>query len=313
MQITADTHDLKPPRPGRWLGPVGLALVAHALLMGALTWGVHWQKDEPLVSFEAELWSSVPREAAPRAVQPPPPPPPPPEPEARPEPKPEPKPEPRPAPPPPPAVKQADIATAQAKKKVEAEKREQEQAKKADARRKAEALEKEKEKEAKQKAAEKLAQDRKAEEQKKKLAEQKKQEQEKERQAAERRRDELSDKLRADQMARMMGQVGASGSPDARGSAARSSGPSSGYGNRVRERIRPNIRYSEEFPRKLLAEIEVRALADGTITSRRLLKSSGNAAWDDAALRAIDRTGSLPRDVDGRVPSPMIVEMRPLD
>jgi colicin import membrane protein len=60
MQITADTHDLKPPRPGRWLGPVGLALVAHALLMGALTWGVHWQKDEPLVSFEAELWSSVP-------------------------------------------------------------------------------------------------------------------------------------------------------------------------------------------------------------------------------------------------------------
>ena len=63
MQITADTHDLKPPRPGRWLGPVGLALVAHALLMGALTWGVHWQQDEPLVSFEAELWSAVPREA----------------------------------------------------------------------------------------------------------------------------------------------------------------------------------------------------------------------------------------------------------
>ena len=28
---------------------------------------------------------------------------------------------------------------------------------------------------------------------------------------------------------------------------------------------------------------------------------------------AIDRTGSLPRDTDGTVPSPMIVEMRPLD
>jgi colicin import membrane protein len=205
-------------------------------------------------------------------------------------------------------VKQADIATAQAKKKAEAEKREL--AEKAAAKRKAEALEKEKE--AKQKAAEKLAQDRKAEEQKKKLAEQKKQEQE--RQAAERRRDEqLTAKLRADQMARMMGQVGASGSPDARGSAAQSSAPSSGYGNRVRERIRPNIRYSEELPRNLLTEIEVRTLADGTISSRRVVKSSGNAAWDDAALRAIDRTGSLPRDTDGRVPSPMIVEMRPLD
>ncbi|UCU96233.1 MULTISPECIES: cell envelope integrity protein TolA [Hydrogenophaga] len=304
MQITADTHDLKPPRPGRWLGPVGLALVAHALLMGALTWGVHWQQDEPLVSFEAELWSAVPREAAPRAVQPPPPPPPPPpEPEKRPEP----KPEPRPAPPPPPAVKEAEIATAQAKKKAEAEKREE--AKKIEAKRKAEL---EKEKEAKKKAAEKLAQEKKAEERQEKLAEQKKQEQE--RKAAERRRDEqLTAKLRADQMARMMGQVGASGSPDARGSAARSSGPSSGYGNRVRERIRPNIRISQELPRNLLTEIEVRTSADGTISSRRVVKSSGNPAWDDAALRAIDRTGSLPRDTDGTVPSPMIVEMRPLD
>lgn len=302
MQITADTHDLKPPRPGRWLGPVGLALVAHALLMGALTWGVHWQQDEPLVSFEAELWSAVPREAAPRAVQPPPPPPPPPEPEKRPEP----KPEPRPAPPPPPAVKEAEIATAQAKKKAEAEKREE--AKKIEAKRKAEL---EKEKEAKKKAAEKLAQEKKAEERQEKLAEQKKQEQE--RKAAERREEQLAAKMRADQMARMMGQVGASGSPDARGSAARSSGPSSGYGNRVRERIRPNIRISQELPRNLLTEIEVRTSADGTISSRRVVKSSGNPAWDDAALRAIDRTGSLPRDTDGTVPSPMIVEMRPLD
>ena len=290
MQITADTHDLKPPRPGRWLGPVGLALLAHALLMGALTWGVHW-KDEPLVSFEAELWSSVPREAAPRAVEPPPPPRPPPEPEPRPEP----KPEPRPAPPP--AVKEAEIATAQAKKKAEEEKREQ--AKKAEAKRKAEL---EKEKEAKKKAAEKQAAEKKAQE--KKLAEQKA------RQAAE---EKLREQFRREQVARMMGQVGASGGPNARGTAARSSGPSSGYGNRVRERIRPNIRISQELPRNLLTEIEIRTLADGTISSRRVVKSSGNPAWDDAALRAIDRTGSLPRDTDGTVPSPMIVEMRPLD
>ncbi|MBW8314791.1 MAG: cell envelope integrity protein TolA [Hydrogenophaga sp.] len=301
MQITADTHDLKPPRPGRWLGPVGLALVAHALLMGALTWGVHWQQDEPLVSFEAELWSAVPREAAPRAVQPPPPPPPPPEPEKRPEPKP--KPEPRPAPPPPPAVKEAEIATAQAKKKAEAEKREE--AKKIEAKRKAEL---EKEKEAKKEAAEKLAAEKKARE--KKLADQKAEKAERAREVAE---EKLRDQLRREQVARMMGQVGASGNPDARGSAARSSGPSSGYGNRVRERIRPNIRISQELPRNLLTEIEVRTLADGTISSRRVVKSSGNPAWDDAALRAIDRTGSLPRDTDGTVPSPMIVEMRPLD
>jgi colicin import membrane protein len=304
MQITADTHDLKPPRPGRWLGPVGLALVAHALLMGALTWGVHWQQDEPLVSFEAELWSAVPREAAPRAVQPPPPPPPPPEPEKRPEP----KPEPRPAPPPPPAVKEAEIATAQAKKKAEAEKREL--AEKAAAKRKAEALEKEKEKEkeAKKKAAEKLAADKKAREEK--LADQKAEKAERAREVA---AEKLREQLRREQVARMMGQVGATGATDARGTAAQSSGPSSGYAGRVQARIRPNIIYQQDFPASLRTDVEVRAAPDGTITGRRVVKSSGNSAWDDAALRAIDRTGSLPRDVDGRVPSPLILSMRPLD
>jgi colicin import membrane protein len=30
-------------------------------------------------------------------------------------------------------------------------------------------------------------------------------------------------------------------------------------------------------------------------------------------LRAIDRTQRLPRDVDGRIPSPMIIAFRPKD
>ena len=59
------------------------------------------------------------------------------------------------------------------------------------------------------------------------------------------------------------------------------------------------------------AEVEVRTTPDGTILSQRLLKSSGNKAWDEAVRKAIIRTGSLPRDVDGRVPSPMILEFRP--
>jgi colicin import membrane protein len=44
-----------------------------------------------------------------------------------------------------------------------------------------------------------------------------------------------------------------------------------------------------------------------------VVDSSGNPAWDEAALKAIDRTGSLPRDVDGRVPSPIIIVVRPTD
>lgn len=307
MQVTTDALDLKPPRSGRWTVPVGLALVAHALLMAALTWGVHWKKDEEPVSFEAELWSAVPREAAPRAVQPPPPPPP--EPEAKPEPKPAPRPEPKPAPPPPePVVKQADIATAQ-KKKQEEKKRELEEKKAEELKKK---LAEKRREELERKQEEKKLADAKKKEDAKKLAEKKKQDQE--RKAAEDlRADRAAAAAREDQMRRIMGQAGASGGPEARGSAQQSSGPSSGYGSKVAARIRPNIRYTEEFPRSLRTEIEVRALSDGTITSRRVVDSSGNAAWDDAALKAIDRTGSLPRDVDGRVPSPIIVVVRPTD
>ena len=55
----------------------------------------------------------------------------------------------------------------------------------------------------------------------------------------------------------------------------------------------------------------MRTTSDGTIMSQRLIKSSGNKAWDDAVIKAIVRTGSLPRDTDGRVPTPMIIEFRP--
>jgi colicin import membrane protein len=301
MLVTADVLNFKPPRPGRWGKPLVLALVVHALLMAALTWGVHWKQDEPPVAFEAEIWSALPREAAPRAVQPPPPPPPEPEP-VKPAPRPEPTPDPKPAPPPPqPTVKAPDIATEKAKKKIEEEKqRELEQAKKEKA---------QKEKTAQEKKQKELAEKKKAEE--KKIADKKKQDQE--RKETERREALAAEKNRQDQLARMMGQVGASGGPEARGSAQQSSGPSSGYGARVAARIRPNIRALEEFPRSLRTEIEVRALPDGTITSRRVVESSGNAAWDDAALKAIDRTGSLPRDTDGRVPTPLIIVVRPAD
>lgn len=305
MQVTADALDLKPPQPGRWGGPVVLALVAHALLMAALTWGIHWKEDEPQATFEAEIWSALPREAAPRAVEPPPPPPPEPEPQPKPEPKPEPAPEPKPVPPPQPTVKQPDIATEKAKQK----KLEEEKERKLEEARKEKAKKEKAEEEAREKKEKAQAEKKKLEDQK--LAEKKKQDQA--RKDAEKRNEQLADKLRRDQMARMMGQVGASGGPEARGSAQQSSGPSSGYAGRVKAKVSPNIRYTEEFSRSLRTEIEVRALPDGTITGRKVVESSGNPAWDEAALKAIDRTGSLPRDVDGRVPSPIIIVVRPTD
>jgi colicin import membrane protein len=59
--------------------------------------------------------------------------------------------------------------------------------------------------------------------------------------------------------------------------------------------------------------VEVRSALDGTIISQRLLKSSGNKAWDDAVIKAIVRTDTMPRDTDGRVPPVMILEFRVRD
>lgn len=308
MQSTADHLDLAPPPSGRWLGPMGLALVAHGLLVVALTLGVQWQHDAEPVSVEAELWSRLPQQAAPRAVEPPSPPPTP-----APQPAP-PKPAPVPAPaPPPPAPNQADIATAQAKKKAEAEKKErEEEAKKVAAAKAAEKALAEKKAAANKAAAEKkLAAEKAAadKERQQRLAAAEKREQERKEAAAEKRDAEL----RADQMSRMMGQAGATGGAQSTGTAQQSSGPTPGYGAKVAARIKPNVVFTDVAPGNPRAEVEVRTLPDGTITSRKLTKSSGNAAWDEAVLRAIDRTGTLPRDTDGRVPSSLVIGLRPLD
>lgn len=307
MQTTADHLELAPPRPGRWGGPLGLALVVHALLIAALTWGVNWKHDAPAAAFEAEIWSRLPQQAAPRAVEPPPPPPPPPEPEPKPEPQPAPPPTPAP---PPPGPSEAEIAVQQAKKKAEAEKRAQEEAaKKAAERKKAE---KKKAADAKA-AAEKRAQAEKQRKEQQAKEAAAKREQERKQAEARKAQEAAQARARDEQLRRMLGQAGASGGPQSTGTAQQSSGPSPGYAGRVAARIKPNVLFTEPVAGNPRAEIEIRTLPDGTITSSRLVKSSGNKAWDDAALRAIERTGTLPRDTDGRVPPSLIIGLRPLD
>jgi colicin import membrane protein len=312
---------------------VGLALVVHALLVLALTWGVSWKRDATPAVFEAELWSALPKAAAPRAVEPPPPPVPAPQPIPKPAPSPAPEPPPKPEPPtpkpapvvapPPPPPTQADIATAQAKKQAQEATRleqvRQETARKAAAEKvaadkaaaaklaatkaAADKVALEKKRQAEKQQAEKVAAEKKAAELKAEKAQE----------ARERLEAAAAVKARDDQMRRIMGQAGATGGPQATGSAQKASGPSPGYNSRLVARIRPNVVFTDAVSGNPVAEIEVRTQPDGTITSRRLVKSSGNPAWDEAALRAIDRTGSLPRDTDGKVPSPMIVVLRPQD
>lgn len=281
---------------------VGAALVVHALLVVALTAGIQWKHDNSL-SVEAELWSAVPMAAAPKLVEVEAPPPPP-------APKPEP-PKPVVKPPEPPAPnRDAEIALAK-KKKIEDEKKLQE-AMKAEERRKEE-LKKEAEQIAKAKIEEdkrKKEEERKEKERKEKEA--KKQQEQKDNKAAAEEAKKL-EALRKENMKRIAGLAGATGGENATGTALKASGPSDSYGGRIRARIKPNITFADDVVGNPAAEVEVRCAPDGTIVSRKLMKSSGNAAWDNAVLKAIDKTEILPRDTDGRVHSPLLISFRPKD
>ncbi|MGH8832521.1 MAG: cell envelope integrity protein TolA [Polaromonas sp.] len=282
MPSAADRLEFGPPRDAGWLRAFGLALLAHILLMAALTWGISWKRSDRAVSFEAELWSSVPQEAAPKLLETPQPPPPPPAPRA---------PEVKAAPP----VPDADIALQQEKKRKLLQQQKEAEAQKAAEKLKAE-LQAKKEKE--QKAKEELAKRKAAEEANK--AEAKQQEADAQKLADQRKKN----------LERLLGQAGASGAADAKGSAQKSGGPSAGYAGRIRARVKPNIVFTEDAAGNPTAEVEVKAAPDGTIMSQRLVKSSGNKAWDDAVIKAVIRTEVLPRDVDGRVPTPMTLVFR---
>jgi colicin import membrane protein len=304
MQAATDRLEFAPPQQPGFVRSLTLALLAHLLLLGALTWGVQWKRESENLTVEAELWSAVPQQAAPKLVEaPPPPPPPPPPPQARVE-----------TPPPPPVVKDADIALEREKKRRELEKQ------------------REAEKEKQRALEEKQEQKKKAEADKKKQEAREKQ-LEKEREKERQEKKELDAKRKADAEARQQkeadakrqeaqrlaniqraqGLAGATGGPSASGSALQSSGPSASYAGRIRGRVKPNIVFTEDIAGNPVAEIEVRTAPDGTIVGRRVLKSSGSKSWDEAVLKAIDKTETFPRDTDGRVPPLMILEFKPKD
>jgi colicin import membrane protein len=294
-----------PPEPARGRS-FAFAAAAHVLLFVALGLVTRWTTQPQIVTAEAELWSAVPQQAAPRLVEPEPAPPPP-----EPEPKPV-KPAPAPKPAPEPEAVQRDATIALKKQK---EKEKEEERKKALEKEKAEKLRKEKAEKAEKEKAEKdkAEREKKAKEEKereKKKAETEKRQKEEAQYKAEAARAEA---LRKENLKRMQGLAGATGGENSTGTALKSSGPSASYAGRLVARIKPNITYPGDVIGNPRAEIEVKVGADGTILSRRIVQSSGNKAWDDAVLRAIDKTEVLPRDTDGRVPPVIVLGFRPLD
>lgn len=272
MSAAARPDVLLPQPPGGMAGGALLALAAHGLLLAALTTVMQWRATPPS-AVTAELWSALPQVAAP---------PPAPAPVAT----------PAPPPPAPPARPQAepslpDPQIAIAREKAEREKaaREREEQQRAEKLRREQAERDRKERELEAKRREQAERDRKAAEEKR-IAE-----------------------LRQKNLERLMGQVGTTAGST--GSAAQEAGPSKSYAGKLVATIKPNIVFTETIAGNPAAEVEVRAGPSGSIISRRLVRSSGNKDWDEAVLRAIDRTGSLPRDVDGRVPPTIIVAFRP--
>ena len=319
-----ERNSFQPPKPGGKGRSFALALLAHALLLAALTWGIDWKtKSDNSISVSAELWSALPREAAPRLQEPVEttlPPEQKPQPSPKPEPQPAPNPEPKPQPPPKPAPKPApepdrqDAEIALKKEKAEREKKQRE-----------EKLREEKAKELKDKEqkakAEKLKEEEK-EREKKKLAEKAKQQAEEKKRAEAKALKEAQEKAEEEKQAeanrqanirRMQGMAGATGDDNAKGSALKASGPTASYAGRIRARIKPNIAFNDDVEGNPKAEVEVRVGTDGTILSRKLIQASGNKAWDEAVLKAIDKTGTLPRDTDGQVQPVMVISFRPKD
>ena len=338
--ITAERNAFDPPPADGFTRALVLALLAHLLLILALTWGLRWKNEPQDDAVEAELWSPTAQQAAPRAapkppdpvVQPPPPPPPKPEPVVK-----------APPPPPKPAVdeqqRDAEIALAQ-KKKREEELRQQAEAREEKRRQEAERRElAEKEREKKELAQKKAAEQERREAQRKELAEKKaadeakrkeqlaKAEAEKkeqaERKAAEAKKAEAAADKRAEiarrqkaleRMTALAGSADSDGGSAAAGNGAgkgkaggndaRDAGPSGNYAARIRAAVRPNIVFTDDVPGNPVAEVEVRTGPTGTIISRRISKSSGVKSWDEAVLRALDRTEKLPSD-NGRYWNPM--------
>lgn len=153
-------------------------------------------------------------------------------------------------------------------------------------------------------------------EQDKKLADEKKQKaQELERKAAAEAKEDAKkmDAQRQTNLKRMAGLAGATGSATATGKDLQSSGPSSGYAGRIRARIKPNIVFTDDISGNPITEVEVNASPDGTIISRKIIKSSGVPSWDEAVLRAIDKTETLPKDTNGLAPTALVISFRPKD
>jgi colicin import membrane protein len=281
-------------RPGSNLAAGALALAVHAVFVLLLVFGVSWQTQHP-APVMVDLWEALP-EVAPPVVQPPEPQP---EPEVAPPPTPEPVkvPEPvkaEPAPKPvvkePPEPKAPDIALEKKKadaermKKLKAMQQAEEKALEEAARAEAEAIKKARDKQLADQKKRELLRQMEEEELKQRMAD--------EAVANEARQTKLAEaqvaaSKRQAEMARVVGQH--------------------------RDMISAKVRGNTRLPGNVKGNPEVRCLVyllpTGEVQSVRVTKSSGNNAYDEAVVRAIEKSSPLPLPDDREARAAFVPEL----
>ena len=281
MSFSADAPFVARPVPKLAAG--ALALGVHALFVLLLVFGVSWQTQHP-APIMVDLWEPLP--VAPRAAVKPPPPP---APAAPAEPVRE-VPPPKPVVEEPPPPKAPDIALE--KKKAEAERLKELKAKQA-AEEKARAEAERAQAEAARQAKEKQ------------LAEQRELEQQ--RQAEE---EEMMQRMADEEAANAARQAQASA---ARAAAGKRQAEVSGIVGRYQGMISAKVRGNTRLPENLAGNPEVRCLVKllptGEVQSVRVTQSSGNVAYDEAVVRAIEKSSPLPLPDDREARAQFVPEL----
>jgi colicin import membrane protein len=241
MTTASHAHRYAPVPERFGLAAMGMAFLAHGLLIAALTWGTSWRSQPSITTAAAELWAELPQQAAPPLPL-----------EAM------------------PAAEAAPVPSEPAPAIV---------------------LEK---------TIPKLD---------KKLALKKKAQEE----ADERERE----RLHQENIMRSLRSANSTNksSPAASGVATQNAAPSSEYEALIKSLIAPNITYANaDFDKlPLVTEVSFRIAPDGTIIAPVVAKSSGNKEWDSVAVRAVEKTGLIPRDKKGYRPNDMVLVIRPKD
>jgi colicin import membrane protein len=333
MNRSKPTHPLLPPRERGTGRAFALALLMHVLLGFFLYHGIHWQNSTP-AGAEAELWSEVPEQPAPTPAPPPPaavaPAPPIDQEQAD------------------IALqeKKREQQEAAARAALLAEQQRQQQLAEQEAQaQRQRALEQQQAALAAQKAAAAAAaaklkqqqqlQQQHAEQLRQQLVEQQKLAQEKQEQqqleaqkkaaaekaakaqalAEQQARQKQLDQERQTRLAQLQGLAGESSTgqglaKSGTGSGSGGTATSPGYADKVKRRVRPNIVWAGET-QGLETVIEVHCAPTGTLLSATIERSSGNSQWDDAALRAVQKSDPMPLDENGKTPGSFKITMRP--